>query len=124
MYLPVQHALFYPARMPTPARRLDVARLQRLTFCEPDYKKFPCLALAYKVARMQPSASVALNAADEICVEQFLARKLRFDRIPAVIQKTVSHVEEGAVTDSIERIQAVDAWARDYTRASIARMRG
>ena len=75
MRLPIQLALTYPQRMESPAPKLDLTQCAALTFCHPDYEKFPCLALARDCAKRGGTACPAMNGANEEAVALFLADK-------------------------------------------------
>jgi len=111
MRLPIQYALTYPDRLPTPLDRLDIYKMPTLEFLEPDMEKFPCLGLAYKALAAGGTAPAVLNAANEIAVESFLNKELAFTDIPRIIEATLlAHTPE--VADNLDVILRVDAWAR------------
>ncbi len=111
MGIPILYALSYPERRPTPAERLDLARIGQLTFCEPDNDKFRCLALARAALERGDSAPVVLNAANEIAVAAFLEGRIGFTQIPELIEETLeAHPLAGL--GSIEECVAIDAEAR------------
>src|SRR5207244_9362576 len=76
MGIPILYALTYPERRPTPAARLDLTRTGALTFFEPDPVKFPCLRLARAALERGGTAAGVLNAAHEVAVAAFLARRI------------------------------------------------
>jgi 1-deoxy-D-xylulose-5-phosphate reductoisomerase len=115
MRLPIQFALSYPDRLPTPTPPLDLARLGTLSFAEVDYARFRCLYLAIQAGKRGDSYPSVMNAANEVAVELFLAGGLRFDQIPNVIEDVVErHVPMR--TPSLEEVCEADAWARDAGR--------
>jgi 1-deoxy-D-xylulose-5-phosphate reductoisomerase len=111
MGVPILYALTYPERRPTPAARLDLTRLAGLTFFAPDAVKFPCLALARAALERGGSAPVVLNAANEVAVAAFLARRLRFVQIPELIERALGKYPIGELT-SIEDCVSVDGAVR------------
>ena len=111
MGVPILYALTYPERRPAPAPRLDLARVARLTFEEPDFDRFPCLALARAALAREGRASVVLNAANEIAVAAFLDRRIAFSDIPALIDRALSSDVGGPAT-SIEECVEIDAETR------------
>jgi len=118
MGVPILYALTYPERRPTPAARLDLTRVGQLTFFEPDVEKFPCLRLARAALERGGSAPVVLNAANEVAVAAFLARRIGFTKIAEVIERaldTVPHTEPKGVGDCV----AVDGEARRMAGALI-----
>jgi 1-deoxy-D-xylulose-5-phosphate reductoisomerase len=111
MGVPILYALAYPERRPTPGARLDLPRVGQLTFFEPDVEKFPCLRLARAALEQGGSAPVVLNAANEVAVAAFLARRIGFTRIAELIERalnTIAHREPKAVDDCV----VIDAEAR------------
>lgn len=115
MRQPIQYALTYPERLPSPVAALDWTTIPRLDFIPPDRTKFPCISLAYLAMQTGGTAPAVLNAADEIAVQAFLDRKIAFSDIPKLIESTLGAHKTGAA-DSIESITEADAWARDYAR--------
>lgn len=95
-------------RYPAPFTQYPLT--QTLEFFAPDTERFPCLALAYEAGRRGGVAPVALNAADEIAVEAFLAGKIGYMDIPRMIERVLSEVPPQAL--SWDSIQAADVWAR------------
>ena len=115
MRIPIAHCLAWPARMGTPAARLDLARLATLSFEEPDQVRFPALALARKALAAGGAAPTVLNAANEIAVREFVGRRLGFCSIPALVEATLEAAErQGSMAEpqSIEDALAIDQGAR------------
>ena len=115
MGVPILYALSYPERRPTPAARLDFARLGALTFFAPDLDKFRCLVLARQALETGGTAPVVLNAANEVAVQAFLDRRLPFLGIQETIERALEAYSHRAL-DSIEDCVAVDADARRSVR--------
>lgn len=90
MKLPIQYALTYPERWPMNGGRVDFPALQSMTFFEPDRKKFRCLDLAFDALSLGGTAPAVLNAANEVAVGAFLDRKISFEKIPAIIERTLA----------------------------------
>src|SRR5574343_1200520 len=88
MRTPIAHALAYPERIDAGVRPLDLFAIGQLNFERPDLRRFPCLALAYRVLEEGGLAPAVLNAANEVAGEAFLNRQLAFSRIPAPIPAT------------------------------------
>lgn len=86
MRLPIQYALNAGERMAPIAEPLDLFRIGRLSFERPDTKTFPCLDLAYRAIGEGGYLPLIVNTADEIAVDLFLGRKLRFTQIPQIIE--------------------------------------
>ncbi|MGD0026686.1 MAG: 1-deoxy-D-xylulose-5-phosphate reductoisomerase [Xanthobacteraceae bacterium] len=115
MRIPISHCLAWPARMGTPAPRLDLARVAMLTFEEPDPVRFPALAIARRALVAGGAAPTILNAANEIAVAEFVGRRLGFSAIPALVEATLDAAErrgETAEPQSVEQAIAIDHNAR------------
>jgi 1-deoxy-D-xylulose-5-phosphate reductoisomerase len=111
MRVPIAHALAHPERIASGARPLDLAAMKNLSFERPDHQRFPCLPLAYTALRAGGTAPAALNAANEVAVEAFLAGRLPFTAIPGVIEGTMAGMEmlQGG---TLQEILESDAIAR------------
>ena len=119
MRLPIQCALAYPDRMPTPpAPQLNLADYGTLTFGTPDYGRFPCLSLAMESGRRGGTFPAAMAAADEVAVERFLAGNIGFLDIPAVIESVLENHASTADPD-LEAVLGADAWARSAARTAL-----
>jgi 1-deoxy-D-xylulose-5-phosphate reductoisomerase len=115
MRMPIQYALTYPARESAPVPRLDWTEARSWTFSAPDFEKFPALRLAYQAQRQGGSATCTLNAADEIAVEAFLAGRISFPAIPAVVEETLERVP-AREPRSIQEVLEVDQLSRSVAR--------
>jgi 1-deoxy-D-xylulose-5-phosphate reductoisomerase len=111
MRVPIAYGLSWPERMISGADPLNFARLGALTFEPPTRERFPGLYLAWEALRSAPGTTTVLNAANEVAVEAFLDRRLRFDRIHAVNHATLSSVHSSNA-DSLEDLLDLDAEAR------------
>src|SRR5271169_3042727 len=115
MRIPISHCLAWPARMATPAPRLDLASVSNLTFEEPDMVRFPALAIARRALAAGGAAPTVLNAANEIAVGEFVGGCLGFTGIPALVEATLDAAErQGAMAEpqSVEDAIAIDHNAR------------
>ncbi len=120
MRVPIAHALAWPARMATPAPRLDLAAIGQLTFTAPDLRRFPALRLARDALHAGHGAPTILNAANEVAVAAFLARRIGFLDIAATVEQVLERL--GApVADSLEAVMALDAEARVAAEAASIR---
>ena len=86
---PILYSLAYPDRWESPLPRLDLTAAPPLEFQQPDAERFPCLGLALAALETGGTATVALNAANEVAVAAFLAGKVRFFDIPRTIEKVL-----------------------------------
>jgi 1-deoxy-D-xylulose-5-phosphate reductoisomerase len=117
---PIQYALTYPDRWESPLPGLDLTAGPSLEFAPPDPQRFPCLPLAYTALGKGGTAPAALNAANEVAVEAFLARRTRLHEIPRVIGKVLEeHVPVPA--DSLEAVLEADRWSRRAAERILAR---
>ena len=123
MGVPILYALTSPERRPTPAARLDLARVGQLTFFEPDPARFPCLRLARHALEQGGAAPVVLNAANEIAVAAFLDRRIAFTDIPELIEDALVDVPAGEL-ESIEACVAIDAETRRRVERAVAARAG
>ena len=111
MRTPIAYALDWPRRGPSPATRLDLARVGTLTFEEPDERRFPALALARAALSEGGGAPTVLNAANEVAVGGFLAGRIGFLDITGVVESTLEQLpHQTAVT--LDDTIALDAAAR------------
>ncbi len=119
MRTPIACGLAWPDRIESGSRYLDLVSVSRLSFEAVDLARFPCLELAMEVGRNKSSAnSAVLNAANEIAVQAFLDKVIRFTDIPVLIGKVLQQMS-GADADSIEGIIEVDTEARSRARQLI-----
>ena len=95
MRTPIAYALAYPERIDAGVPSLDLFALARLDFEAPDLDRFPCLQLAYAALRAGGTAPAILNAANEVAVAAFLARRLPFLGIPRLIESTLAALPAG-----------------------------
>ena len=94
---------------------MDFTTVGELTFLEPDFKRYPCLKLAIEACYEVQHATTALNAANEVAVEHFLSRQLKFTDIAVVNERVVEQVcsnNNHSVCDSLESILELDKMAR------------
>ncbi len=118
MRIPIQLALTYPDRFPSPAQRLSLPQIGTLSFFEPDFDNFPALALSYRAARQGGLYPAAMNGANEQAVALFLQEKIGFLEIPELIKGAMQ--AQGAVEDfTTEDVYAADQAAREYVLAHI-----
>jgi 1-deoxy-D-xylulose-5-phosphate reductoisomerase len=111
MRIPIAHALAWPARMATPAPRLDLAALGSLTFEPPDEDRFPALRLSRDALRAGGGAPTILSAANEVAVEAFLARRLGFLDIAATVARVLDRLAHRAA-DTLDDVYGLDREAR------------
>ncbi len=115
----ISYALSYPERLPLNQPLLDFNHLGALTFEEPDFKKFPCLALAYAACETGDTLPAVMNAANEIAVTAFLDYAISFDKIPEMIQRVMDQ-HRVVAHPGLENIIAADQWAREEAKKLVA----
>ena len=121
MRTPIAHAMGFPERIESGVSALDMFKVAHLDFEEPDFKKFPCLKLAYQALAAGGNMPAVLNAANEIAVESFLKRRMPFTAIPVMIAHAMETVrqEEMATLDDVLK---TDTLARDVARIWLANL--
>ena len=122
MRIPIQYALTYPERLTNPLPSIDFCELSRLDFQEPDFRKFPCLGLAYRAANEQGTMPAVLNAANEVSVDEFLKNRLGFVSIPRVIERVLDK-HRNIVEPDLDDILGADNWARQEANKLIHKLR-
>jgi len=120
MRVPIAVGLAWPERIESGAARLDFRQMGSLTFESPDAALFPGLGLAWHALRAAPGTTAVLNAANEVAVEAFLNRRLRFDCIHAVNMETLERVAPSKPA-SLADLLAIDASARAAANAAALR---
>jgi 1-deoxy-D-xylulose-5-phosphate reductoisomerase len=119
MRTPIAHALGFPERIETSVTPLDMFKVARLDFEAPDFKRFPCLKLAYQALAIGGSAPAILNAANEVAVESFLKFRMPFTAISTMIEdvmRTVGHMDIATLND----VLAADRMAREAANEWLA----
>lgn len=112
MRVPIQYALTYPRRWPSPARRLSLAEAGSLTFREMDLTRYPALRLAMEAGRAGGTTPTAFNAANEVAVARFLRQEIAFLRIEEIIAEVLERHSNQA-QPSLEEIEACDKRVRE-----------
>jgi 1-deoxy-D-xylulose-5-phosphate reductoisomerase len=118
MRLPIQYALSYPERLPSPARRASPEDWGPLEFLPLDEARYPAYATVRRAAAEGGNRGVILNAADEVAVAAFLAGGLAFTRIADTI---AGAVDRWGTDDepSLDGIQALDTEVRHALTAQL-----
>ena len=120
MKLPIQYALSYPDRDPSPRQRIDWKSMRQLDFEPPDRQKFPLLELAYESLRRGGASGCLLNAADEVAVEAFLGGRIPFLAIAEIVEETLSN-GSGRASSSVSDLLEIDREARVFAENQVAR---
>jgi 1-deoxy-D-xylulose-5-phosphate reductoisomerase len=111
MRTPIAYGLAYPQRIDAGVAPLDLFKVAQLNFVEPDFERFPCLALAYQALRTGGTAPAILNAANEVAVDAFLNKKIAFLDIPRLIREVLEK-QASVVVNTLEDVLQADAEAR------------
>jgi len=115
---PISYALAYPERIESNVKNVDWKEMATLTFKAPDYNRFPMLKLAKEALKKKGASCAVLNASNEIAVQAFLDRKIKFTDIYNIVSEVVEeYIPEKA--DSIDAILEIDSEARKITQKKI-----
>ena len=115
MRIPIQVALTWPERLKLETKRLDLPTLAKLTFFEPDFNKFRCLALAFEAGRRGGIVPSMMNAANEVLVDRFLKGNLKFTDIPKYVEMVMDKAPNVTGHLSLEQVLEADKEARRMT---------
>jgi len=118
MRVPIAYALRYPTRGPLKTPRLDLAGTGSFTFEPADTRTFRCLDLARQAGEAGDAHTCALNAANEVAVQAFLATSIGFLGIAEVVARVLEHVEAGVPTEYSQVVE-IDSWARARARTLV-----
>lgn len=111
MRTPITNTLAWPQRIDSGVEPLDLVKAGRLDFAAAEFERFPCLALAYQALNTGGTSTAILNAANEVAVEAFLNRQIKFTDIARIIAEVLENVSI-TPADSLEQILAADKMAR------------
>lgn len=120
MRVPIAYGLSWPERIASGAAALDFGSLGALTFEQPDHQRFPGLPLAWAAMAGPSGTTAVLNAANEVAVAAFLDQGLRFDRIHAVNDATLSALRPSK-PGSLDDLLAIDREARAFASTQVQR---
>jgi len=123
MRTPIANALAWPARIDAGVEPLDFIRLGKLHFEAPDYDRFPCLALAREALRRGAGVPGALNAANEVAVDEFIAGRIGFTDISKVNSYVLSNLPvtiPSCVDDLLDADQTARQFALDYIQQTVS----
>lgn len=121
MRTPIAYGLAWPERIDAGVERLDLFDIAQLDFVKPDEQRFPCLRLAREAMEQGGTSSAILNAANEVAVNEFLNKRLRFTDIARVIETVLESVTHNEAT-SLDVILTDDQAARDFALATISEL--
>jgi len=112
MRVPIQYALTYPARRPSPAAPLDLLKHGALHFRPMDMQRYPCMRLAYEAGRAGGTATTVYNAANEVAVSRFLQGEIAFLDIEGIIEDALGR-HAPLPSPDLDTIGEADRWARE-----------
>ncbi len=121
MRTPIAYGLAYPNRIEAGVAPLDLFKIARLDFAAPDFERFPCLALAYRALRAGGTAPALMNAANEVAVDAFLAKRIAFLDIPRLIGDVLDKLPYITVP-VLDDVLEADAQARVAANEWISRL--
>jgi len=122
MRVPISHTLGWPSRIESPAARLDFTTLAPLTFERPDSGRFPSLRLAREALALGGFSPTVMNAANEVAVAAFLARKIGFLDIARTVEDVlVAGVGVAGPVESLQQVYAADQEARRLAEEAVRR---
>jgi 1-deoxy-D-xylulose-5-phosphate reductoisomerase len=122
MRTPIAHAMGWPHRIDSGVSVLDLAQHGRLEFERPDPARFPCLRLAREALVAGAAAPCVLNAANEVAVDAFLERRIRFTDIARVNQQALDALGGARAPEDIGAVHELDARARSRAAADLAEL--
>ena len=117
----IQYGICDGERLTSVIDELDLAKISKLSFFEPDYENFPLLGLAIDCKRRGGALPAVLNAANEIAVEAFLNDKLSFRGISDTVIATVDRLSRHSESKTLDEILSADREAREYAKSLISR---
>jgi 1-deoxy-D-xylulose-5-phosphate reductoisomerase len=120
MRTPIAHALAWPQRIDSGVSLLDLAAHGRLDFERPDPIRFPCLRLAREALAVGAAAPCVLNAANEVAVDAFLERRIRFTDIALINEAVLDALGASPAPLDTAEVLALDARARTYAGVRLA----
>lgn len=115
MQIPIAYALNFPNRLPNKIEKLDLFEVVDLKFEKPDLNKFKCLQLAYKAIEKGHCYQVILNAANEVLVDCFLNKKIKYTDIPKGIEQMMDMYEKRELK-TVDEILNFDKEIKEKTR--------
>ena len=118
MRIPIAHALGFPGRIESGAQALDIFDIARFDFLQPCLERFPALRLAQQAAAEKQVLPTILNAANEVCVEAFLNKRLGFTQISSTVEKIMREMQNESVASLLDVIE-LDAQTRVATTAHL-----
>ena len=123
MRTPIAYALAWPRRIEAGVERLNLARMNDLSFEQPDLARFPCLGLAFQAMRSGASAPITLNAANEVAVDAFLNGRIGFEGIARLVEDVMERTAVSGV-QNLDDVLEHDRQARQTANEWVANSYG
>ncbi|MBM3967243.1 MAG: 1-deoxy-D-xylulose-5-phosphate reductoisomerase [Planctomycetes bacterium] len=112
MRLPIQYALTYPDRFPSPAYKIDWGTPHQMEWYPVDPERYPALELGFEVAKRGGTTGAVLNGANEAAVELFLNRKIRLTEIAKICRSVLNH-HDYSPSPALDELMRLDRWSRE-----------
>jgi len=113
MKVPIQYALTYPEHVEAHWETLDLTEIGTLSFEQPDFKKFPCMAMAFEAIRVGGTMPAVLNVANEFAVYAFLDSTIGFHQIPRLVEAAM-HAHDPVQNPDLDDIIETERWTKAY----------
>ena len=123
MRIPIQYAITWPERYPSPVKRLSLADYGTLTFAQPDEETFRCLAACKEAGRRGGLAPAAANGANEAAVDLFLKEKISFLEIGELVWAAMDRQPDVETITSVDDILTADRAASEFVYSAAGKMR-
>jgi len=115
MKVPIQYALTYPRHIASPWKRLNFFDCGDLTFQKPDFKRFPCIDLAFRSLKKKGTAGAALNLANDYSVDRFLKNEIKFPEIPKINESCLEN-HNWIKNPTLEDLKELDIWVKEHVK--------
>ncbi len=116
MKVPIQYALTYPRHKPADWERLDLIKLGKMTFEEPDYERFPSIKLAFDSLKKLGTTPAVLNIANEFAVYRFLNNEIKFTDIPKIVEQACGK-HDWMESPTLSDLQNLIGWSKDFVKS-------
>lgn len=114
MCTPITNALGWPERLKTPGDKLDLVKMAQLNFEAPDLMRFPFIAMAYECLESGLKSCVSMSSANEIAVEAFLQKRIKFLDIYKIVAKSLENQSAGTL-NTLNDVLEYDRFVRQQT---------
>jgi 1-deoxy-D-xylulose-5-phosphate reductoisomerase len=116
MKVPIQYALTYPRHIETDWERLDFVKLKEMTFEAPNYKRFPCMELAFDSLHQLGTMPAVLNVANEFAVYRFLKNEILFTDIPKIVSGACDK-HNWIESPNLNDLQNIIDWSKEFVKS-------